>query len=374
MSADYLIVGAGFAGCILAERLASELGKKVIIVDKRDHVGGNCYDYPSEEGILIHKYGPHVFHTNSEKTRLYLSRFTDWTAYEHRVLAEIDGMRVPVPFNFNSLEALFPEARAKELERELLGLYGEGLKVPILKLRASDSGAVRELAEYVYEKVFLGYTLKQWGMSPEELDSSVTSRVPVLIGRDDRYFQDSFQAMPSEGYAKLFERLINHPNIELRLSTDFFRDPMPSADKLIFTGALDEYFGYKRGALPYRSLNFVINKFETERYQEVAQLNYPNAHAYTRTTEFKHFLNQKCASTQVTFEYPTGHVRGETEPYYPIPFEESARLAELYRKDAELLSPGVRFIGRLAEYRYYNMDQIIGVALLTFEKIARNKE
>ncbi len=368
MKFDYLIVGAGFAGSVLAERIATQLNKKVLIVDKRFHIGGNCYDYTDDNGILVHQYGPHIFHTQAKKVWDYLSQFTEWHPYFHRVLADVEGIKVPVPFNFNSLYKVFPEGYASKLEALLLEKYGFGLKVPILKLMENDNKDLKFLADYIYKHVFVGYTMKQWGLKPEEIDFSVTARVPVYTSRDDRYFQDTYQGIPQKGYTKIFEKLLSHPNIHVLLKTDY-KDIIEDIkfDKMIYTGALDTFFDKIHGELPYRSLIFDFKSYNQTKFQEVAQVNYPNSHDYTRITEFRHFLPSESNKTTIAKEYPTNYKEGLNDPYYPIPNDENHKRYELYKKEAEKLN-NVFFVGRLAEYKYYNMDQIVGVALMEFEK------
>jgi UDP-galactopyranose mutase len=363
---DWIIVGAGFTGAVLAERIATQLDRKVLVVDRRDHIAGNAYDHLGENGILIHRYGPHIFHTNSEKVWRYLSAFTSWRPYEHRVLGEIDGRLVPIPFNLDSLDALFPAREAASLTRLLIDTYGADRNVPILKMRESG-GALKGLADFIYAKVFEGYTLKQWSLRPEELDASVSARVPVRIGRDGRYFQDSFQQMPAEGYTAMFERILAHPGIEVATSTDFRSLPQSGA-KVIFTGPIDEYFGYEFGALPYRSLRFDFFARPERRAQPVGTVNYPNDHAYTRVTEFKHLTGQEADGTVLVEEYPQAHEPGKNEPYYPIPTPDNAVRLKPYLAAARALDGKVWFAGRLGDYAYYNMDQACARALALFEK------
>jgi UDP-galactopyranose mutase len=363
---DWIIAGAGFTGAVLAERIASQLEKKVLVVDRRGHIAGNAYDLEGERGVLIHKYGPHIFHTNAEKVWRYLSAFTGWRPYEHRVLGEIDGKLVPIPFNLDSLEALFPAREAAKLSALLIETYGEGKNVPILKMRESG-GALKELADFIYAKVFENYTLKQWSLRPEELDPSVSARVPVRISRDGRYFQDSFQSMPADGYTAMFARILNHPNIEVATSTDFRALPERGAN-VIFTGPIDEYFDYQFGALPYRSLRFHFTARDVRQAQPVGTVNYPNDHAYTRITEFKHLTGQECDGTVLVEEYPQAHEPGKTEPYYPIPTPGNARKLQPYLDAARALEGKVWFAGRLGDYAYYNMDQACARALALFEK------
>jgi len=365
-----LVVGAGFTGAVLAEQIASRLGEDVLVVERRDHIGGNAYDYHDEAGLRVHRYGPHIFHTKSERVWNYLSRFTDWRSYEHRVLAEIDGIQVPVPFNFRSIDMLFAAETTRRLKATLVREYGRNNKVPILKLRQTSDSDLRKLADFIYEKVFYGYTLKQWGFSPEELGSSVTGRVPVVMGYDDRYFDDSYQAIPLPGYTHLFRKILAHPKIEVSLSTEF-NDVRASVEyqRLVFTGPLDEYFNYKLGVLPYRSIRFSRLSYEQEQFQAVAQVNYPNQHEYTRITEFKHLTGQKCPKTSVAYEFPEPFEPRRNEPYYPIPKRETRDLYGSYAAMANSLPESVYFVGRLADYKYYNMDQATGRALTLADQI-----
>ncbi|MDD3181758.1 MAG: UDP-galactopyranose mutase [Alphaproteobacteria bacterium] len=371
MSVDYLIVGAGFTGATLAERLAREAGRKVMLVDRRPHIAGNAYDEGDDHGLLVHRYGPHSFHTNSDNVRDYLSRFTTWRPYEHKVLGKIDGMLVPIPFNLNSIEALFPAAKAKLLTDELVAHYGMGVKVPILKLRQNQSPVLHELAEYIYEKVFLHYSEKQWNMNPEALDPAVTGRVPVHISRDDRYFQDSFQCMPCDGFTALFKKMLDHPNIELCLNTDFADVRSVKAGRIIFTGPIDEYFDYAHGVLPYRSLRFDFQNKPVEVFQPTGTVNYPNDEAYLRVTEMKHLTGQKAADTTLIYDYPQDHIWGQTEPYYPIPGPDSRARIAPYVELEQRHKDKVLFAGRLGKYQYYNMDQACASALALYKILAK---
>lgn len=367
MKYDYLIVGAGLAGSVLAERIANELNKKVLLIDRRSHIGGNCFDYIDEYNIQVHKYGPHIFHTNNKKVWDYVSRFTDWHIYFHTVLAVVEGKKVPIPFNLNSIYKLFPKKYAERLEELLIERYGYGIKVPILKLLENSDGDLKFLADYIYKNIFLGYNLKQWGLKPEELDRSVSGRVPVFVSQDDRYFQDTYQGIPVKGYTSLIGKMLSNPNIELRLNTDFKSIAAENiSEKTIFTGMLDEYFNYEFGELPYRSLDFEMKTFDYPQFQKVAQVNYPNNYDFTRITEFKHFSDAKNSYSTIAIEYPTEYKNGVNEPYYPIPNPENGLLFDKYKKEAENLKGKVYFLGRLAEYKYYNMDQIVGVALSLF--------
>ena len=358
---DCLVVGAGFSGAVMAERLARLHERKVLLIDRREHIGGNAYDYPDTLGILAHRYGPHIFHTNSTKVWHYLSQFTSWRPYEHKVQAHIDGQIVPLPFNLNTLQQLFTDTQADALQQKLIAAYGYGSKVPILKLREQADPALRDLAQFVYEKVFLGYTTKMWGLTPEQLSPAVTARVPVLIGHDDRYFQDTYQSMPLHGYTALFENLLDHPHISVQTGVDFFELRQNiSAKQIFYTGPIDAYFDYCYGKLPYRSLEFVHQQLpEQEQFQPTGTMNYPNNHAYTRITEFKYLTGQNLPGTSIVTEYP----RAEGDPYYPIPNDDNEALYKRYQALASLES-NVQFVGRLARYRYYNMDQCVAAALV----------
>jgi UDP-galactopyranose mutase len=352
----------------LAERIATQLDQKVLLVERRHHVGGNAYDYYNEHGILVHKYGPHIFHTNSRKVWNYLSRFTEWRPYYHHVLAVVEGKKVPVPFNLNSLSKLFPSRYAEKLEDLLLSQFGFGQKIPILQLREDASGELRHLADYIYRNVFEGYTKKQWDLQPEELDASVTARVPVFVSRDDRYFQDTFQSMPRQGYSELFRRMLDHPNIKVLLNTDY-REVVGDIhfNRMVYTGPVDAFFDHVHGELPYRSLRFEHATLDQPSFQEVGTVNYPNEHAFTRITEQKYLTGQSLGRTTIMTEFPEKYIRGVNEPYYPVPQESSQTRFSLYKHEVERLQGSVLLAGRLADYKYYNMDQAVARALHLFE-------
>lgn len=378
---QYVIVGAGFAGAVLAERIASQLNEKVLIVEKRNHIGGNAYDGYDDQGILIHQYGPHIFHTRSKDIWEYLSLFTEWNLYHHQVLGEIDGQKVPIPFNLNTLHKVFPESIAVPLEKKLIGRFGYNVKVPILKLREADDEDLKFLADYVYEKIFLHYTVKQWGVKPEELNPAVTGRVPIYISRDDRYFQDPYQGMPKKGYTKTFEKMLNHSNIHIMMNTDYKEildvDSQSGKmkvfgqdfnGKLIYTGRIDELFGYEFGELPYRSLHFAFESLNQSQYQPVGTVNYPNDYDFTRITEFKHLTGQESQNTTIVKEYPQDydrHKKGQDVPYYPIQNDKNQALYNRYKEKAKAMEQLI-LVGRLAEYRYYDMDAVIAMALKVF--------
>ncbi|WP_102959090.1 UDP-galactopyranose mutase [Mangrovicella endophytica] len=359
---DWLVVGAGFAGSVIAERLASQLDAKVLVIDRRPHIGGNAYDRLDDAGILIHQYGPHIFHTNSDAVFDYLSQFTRWRPYEHRVLAEVDGQRVPIPINRTTINRLYGLSLSTDAEAEA---FFAARAEPIEKIKTSEDVVVASVGRELYEKFFRGYTRKQWGVDPSDLDKSVTARVPTRTNTDDRYFSDTHQAMPADGYTRMFERMLDHPNITVRTGIDFdqIRD-IVTYQRLIFTGPIDEYFRYVYGRLPYRSLSFKHVTLDTEWHQSVAVVNYPQTQDYTRVTEYKHLTGQSNSRTSLTYEYPTA----DGDPYYPIPREENQAIFRKYQALARS-HPDVHFIGRLATYRYYNMDQVVGQALATFKRI-----
>lgn len=362
---DYLIIGAGFAGSVLAERLASQADARVLIVDRRNHIAGNAYDYYDDAGILIHKYGPHIFHTNSEKVFEYLSRFTDWRPYEHRVLTSVDGQLVPMPINADTLNRLY----GLNLTCHDVDAYLAKVAEPRENIRTSEDVVISRVGRDLYEKFFRNYTRKQWDLDPSELDASVTSRVPVRTTRDDRYFTDKFQAMPLHGYTRMFAKMLDHPNIRVMLNTDYadIKDEFEFRE-LIFTGPVDEYFDYCYGKLPYRSLHFEHQTHDKQVYQSAAVVNYPNEQPYTRVTEFKYLTGQDHVKTSIVFEYP----RSEGDPYYPIPQPKNAELYASYKRLSEAL-PNVHFAGRLGTYKYYNMDQVVAQALTLFEKLGAKR-
>lgn len=358
---DYLVVGAGFAGSVLAERLARGSGRSVLIVDKRPHIGGNAYDRYDDQGLLIHVYGPHIFHTNSREVFDYLSQFTAWRQYEHRVLASVDGQLVPIPINLDTVNRLYNlNLRSSDLEA-----FFDSVAEKKERIKTSEDVVVARVGRELYEKFFRGYTRKQWDLDPSELDASVTARVPTRTNRDDRYFTDTYQAMPLHGYTRMFENMLDHKNIRIMLNTDY-RDIVRFVPfrEMIYTGPVDAYFDFRFGKLPYRSLHFRFETHDQERFQPVGTVNYPNEHLYTRITEFKHLTGQRHAKTGLVYEYP----RAEGDPYYPVPRQENY---DLYKRYQQLVAetPNVHFCGRLATYKYYNMDQVVAQALTLYGKI-----
>jgi len=365
---DYLIVGAGFAGSVLAERLARGSNKKVIICDKRQHIGGNAYDHYNEDGILVHKYGPHIFHTNSREVFEYLSRFTEWRPYQHRVRASVDGQIVPIPINLDTINALYGlNLTSFEVED-----FFKRVAEPCEQIRTSEDVVVNAVGRELYEKFFRNYTRKQWGLDPSELDASVTSRVPTRTNRDDRYFTDTYQAMPLHGYTAMFEKMLDHPNIKILLNCDYreIQREIPYRE-MIYTGPVDSFFDYCYGKLPYRSLEFKHETHDKPTFQSAPVINYPNEQLYTRVTEFKYLTGQEHSKTSVVYEFP----QAEGDPYYPVPRKENANLYAKYQALADETT-GVHFVGRLATYKYYNMDQIVAQALTVYAKMvsAKRKE
>jgi UDP-galactopyranose mutase len=365
---DWLIVGAGFAGSVLAERIATVRRERVMLIDRRPHIGGNAYDHRDAAGVLIHRYGPHIFHTNSKQVFDHLSRFTSWRPYEHRVLANVrspatgEPMLVPIPINLDTINRLYGLSLSESEVEAWMAARAEA--VP--EIRTSEDVVVSKVGRELYEMFFRGYTRKQWALDPSELDRSVTARVPTRTNRDDRYFTDSHQAMPAEGYTRMFERMLANPNITLRLGVDYrqVRHQVPHR-RLIWTGPVDEFFGFRHGKLPYRSLRFEHRTLEQERFQSVGTVNEPSEGVpYTRVSEYKHMTGQVHPCTSITYEYPSA----EGDPYYPIPRPENQVLYKKYEALADA-TPDVWFVGRLATYRYYNMDQIVGQALATFQRI-----
>jgi UDP-galactopyranose mutase len=363
---DYLIVGAGFAGSVLAERLASGSGKQVLLVDRRPHIGGNAYDTYDDAGLLIHSYGPHIFHTNSKEVFEYLSRFTAWRAYEHQVLARVDGQLVPIPINLDTVNTLY-NMNLKPSEVEA---FFASMAEPRDPVRTSEDVVVSKVGRELYEKFFRGYTRKQWDLDPSELDASVTARVPVRTNRDNRYFTDTYQAMPLHGYTRMFQKMLAHPRIHVMLNTDY-RAVIGSIPfgKMIYTGPIDAFFDYRFGKLPYRSLEFRHETLDQETFQPVGTVNFPNEQPYTRITEFKYLTGQRHSKTSIVYEYP----RAEGDPYYPVPRKENAELYHQYQGLAAAM-PEVLFAGRLATYKYYNMDQVVAQALATYRKLAKEEQ
>lgn len=357
---DYLIVGAGLAGAVAAERLATA-GHSVLVVEKRNHIAGNTFDYFNSDGLLVHKYGPHIFHTNSKEVFEYLGNFTPWRPYEHRVLASVDGQMVPIPINLNTINQLYGLQLSNVQVDEFLSQQAEARE----HIRTSEDVVVSKVGRDLYEKFFKGYTRKQWGVDPSQLDASVAARIPTRNNRDDRYFTDTYQAMPLFGYTKMVETMLDHPNIKVMLNADYkeIENSIPFRT-MIYSGPVDYYFDYCYGKLPYRSIEFKMETLETEKFQSTGTINYPNEHLYTRITEFKYLTGQKHPKTAIVYEYPTA----EGDPYYPIPCPENNVLYKKYQALAAEM-PDVFFTGRLGTYKYYNMDQVVAQSLALCKKI-----
>lgn len=380
---DSIVIGAGAAGSTVARKLAEEGKRKVLVIEKRSHIGGNCYDKSDRHGIMIHEYGPHIFHTNEEEVYTFLSRFTDWHLFGHEVVANVHGELIPVPFNLNTLHKVYGKEKADELEEILIREYGEGSRVPIMQLRENPNPEIKAIADYVYENIFLHYTMKQWGQTPEEISPEVTARVPVLISHDNRYFQDKYQGMPKDGYTVMFEKMLDHPDITVKMGTDCKDHLTFSEDKVLFegeeftgeviyTGAIDELFSYEYGHLPYRSLNFKFEHYDKESYQGRSVVNYTVSEDFTRITEFKYLTGQeKTDGTTIVKEYSFAYTGAEGEiPYYAVINDENNAL---YQKYADKVQPldNVYLLGRLAEYKYYNIDAIVKKALQLADTIRR---
>lgn len=380
---DCIIIGSGIAGAAAARVLAEEQGRKVLVLEKKHHIGGNCYDGKDEYGILVHWYGPHIFHTGNEEVYEWLSRFTDWYAFGHEVVARVGDKLLPVPFNLNTLKMVYGEEKAAVLEKKLVDTFGFGARVPILKLREQQDEDLRAIADYVYENVFLRYTMKQWGQTPEEIDPAVTGRVPVVISYDNRYFGDKYQGMPRDGFTPMFEKMLAHPNIEIRTNTNA-KDALVISEKegkvllegqefhgtVIYTGPVDELFDCRFGRLPYRTLRFDFEHYDRPDYQGHSVVNYTVSEDYTRITEFKYLTGQKADSTTIVKEYPFAYTGAEGEiPYYAIMNEENNAL---YQKYADLAAqiPDFHLLGRLAEYKYYNIDAMAAKAIALARSLA----
>ena len=381
---DSVIIGAGVAGCVAARDLA-ESGRKVLVLEQRDHIGGNCYDEKDEHGILIHKYGPHIFHTKEQKAYDYLSRFTDWYAFGHEVVANVHGKLIPVPFNLNTLHMVYEQEKADALEKKLIDAFGLESRVPILKLREHEDPEIREIADFIYENIFLHDTMQQWGQTPEQIDPAVTGRVPVLISHDNRYFQEPWQGMPLHGYTLMFEKMLDHENITVEIGVDArsrvtFSEGSVSLDgqaftgDVIYTGPLDELFDCRFGRLPYRSLRFDFEYYDKPDYQGHSVVNYTVSEDFTRITEFKYLTGQQAEGTTIVKEYPFAYTGAAGEiPYYSIANEANQKLYEQYRGLVEHI-PNVWLLGRLAEYKYYNIDAMVLKALELTDKIKKDKE
>ena len=367
MNRKILIVGSGITGLTLAERFAAQ-GDNVQIVEKRNHIGGNCYDYINEDGILIHNYGPHIFHTDYEEVWKYLSQFTKWIPYEHKVLGFIDGKYIQIPFNINSIYSFFSNKEARRYEQKLVSTYGKNKKISILDLKKSNDQNIKFIANFVYKKIFLDYTVKQWGLKPNEIDHSVTARVPIVTSRDDRYFHDKYQGMPKDGYTKMFKRMIDNNNIKIQFNTDYkdINDEL-NYDLLFYSGPIDEFFDYKFGKLGYRCAEIEFQTLNEESYQPAAVVNYPDLKfPFTRITEFKKLTQQQGNKTTIGKEFP-----GEKGfMSWPISSKKNKKMFEKYLQEAQnLIKEDIYFVGRLAEFRYYDMDDAVKRSLELFNEL-----
>lgn len=363
-----LVVGAGFSGAVIAERIANVLDEKVVIIDKKSHIGGNSYDYKDRNGILIHKYGSHIFHTNNQRVWDYVCKFSDFNTYMHRVLALIDGIETTIPFNIDTMHKVFPESLAKRLEDKLLTTFDYNSRVPILEFTKYNDRDLTFLADYIYEKVFLHYTMKQWGKAPDEIDGTVTARVPVLISRDTRYFQDRYQGIPTKGYANLISNMLKNHNIEVCLNTDYKYMVAKDFKRIFYTGSIDEFFNYKLGMLQYRSVNFKLEEYNTEFYQKNSVVNYPNNYDFTRIHEYKYYQNEQTHKTVIAKEYSQNYVYGENDRYYPVINDDNLSIYNNYLECAKDY-PELYFLGRLGDYKYYDMDKAILRALNLFDEL-----
>lgn len=384
MSYQAIVIGAGLSGAVMAERMASQLGWKVLVLEQRDHIGGNCFDEYDEHGVLVHRYGPHLFHTDNKEVWDYLSQFTEWLSYEHRVLSRIDGQLVPIPFNLTSIERCFPADKAAAMIEALRTRFGDGARVPILELRKEAHPLLGELADFIYQKAFVNYTCKQWGVAPDKISPEVTARVPVVVSRDDRYFTDSWQAVPAAGYTAMFERMLAHPLIDVRLSTPMLQRVSLDWEKkvilldgdvfngpAIYTGMIDALIPDNPEPLPYRSLRFEHQHIKQAQFQPVATVNYPNEEPYTRITEFKHLTGQLKPDTSIVTEYPCDYLSEYgLEPYYPVPQDFTVNRYLLYKDTLEKIK-NLFLLGRLAEYKYFDMDDIVANSLGKFRVFDR---
>ena len=363
-----LVVGAGLSGAVLANLIANNLNEKVVVIDRRSEIAGNIYDYQEQQtGITVHKYGPHIFHTNNKKVWDFLSKFTKWNYYFFKPNAVFEGHIATLPFCLSTLYDVFSSEMAQRIENKLIANYGYGKKVPILELKENNDNDLKFIAEYIYENMFKNYTTKQWGLAPEDIDPTVTARVPIYVSHDQRYFQDKYQGIPLNGYTKMVENILDHPNIEVRLNKDF-KDLTETFDRVFYSGAIDEYFDYKYGELPYRSLEFDVQVLDKEYYQKSAMTNYPNNYDFTRITEHKYFLDEKSNKTVISIEYPQQFKLGKNERYYPISNPQTQALYQKYKQEADKVQ-GLYFIGRLGEYKYYNMDLAVENIFKIFEEI-----
>jgi len=369
MDASNLVVGAGISGAVIANLIASERDENVLVIDKRAHIAGNCYDSRDGNGIMIHEYGSHIFHTNDEGVWNFVKKFADLNTYMHKVVAVVDGIETTIPFNFNSIHDVFPVLLAVRIEEKLLSRFKYNTKIPIMEFMNQDDADLKFLAEYIYEKVFLHYTEKQWGLSPKEIDGAVTARVPVYISKDNRYFQDKYQGIPIGGYTKMIEKMLDHPRIKVDLNKKFedVKD-IKKYSRIFYTGPIDELMGYKHGQLPYRSVNFKMETHDVEYYQSNAVVNYPNNYDFTRIHEYKYYLKDRSSKTVIAKEYSEPFELGRNDRYYPIPGAENEKLYKKYLKAAKEKFDNMLFLGRLGDYKYYDIDKAVLRAMQVFKE------
>ena len=362
-----LVVGAGISGAVISNLISSK--EDVVTIDVSDRIAGNCFDYRDENGIMIHKHGSHIFHTSDEEVWDFIRRFTDFNTYTHHVVAVIEGNEIPVPFNYNSIRMAFPEQLAERIEGKLISEYIYGTKTPIKDLLEQDDADLKFLAEYIYENVFVHYTEKQWGSSSSIIDDAVTARVPVYLSKDNRYFQNKYQGIPLGGYTEMVKRMLDHPNIDLRLNTSFFDMDVQGFEQIFYTGPIDELMDYCLGPLPYRSVHFKLETYECEHYQSGAVVNYPNNYDFTRIHEYKYYLNDKSDKTVIAKEYSEDFVPGKNERYYPVPTDANRALYNKYLELAKEKFPNMHFLGRLGDYRYYDMDKAVARAIEVYREV-----
>lgn len=364
-----LVVGAGISGTVIANKYSLHKDVKITVIDRLDHIAGNCFDYRDENGIMIHKYGSHIFHTSEKDVWNFLRQFTGFNTYMHRVVAVIEGNELPIPFNFNTIQMAFPKTLADRIEYKLLSKFQYGTKIPIKDFMEQDDEDLRFLAQYIYENVFLHYTEKQWGKDPSQIDGAVTARVPVYLSRDNRYFQNTYQGIPLEGYTAMIQKMLDRPNIAVKLNTDAKEYDFSQYDEVFFTGAIDELMDYQLGQLPYRSVHFELETYDREHYQSGAAVNYPNNYDFTRIHEYKYYLNDKSSKTVIAKEYSEDFVPGKNDRYYPVPSDENTSLYNRYLALAKEKYPNVHFLGRLGDYRYYDIDKAIKRALDLYREL-----
>lgn len=362
-----LVVGIGFSGAVIANLIAENLKEEVILIDKKDHIAGNCFDYLDKNGIMIHKYGSHIFHTSNDEVWKYLNRFSNFNQYMHKVHAIIDGIETTIPFNFNTIYDVFPKTMAEQIELKLLKKFEYNSKIPILEFQNQKDKLLKFLADFIFEKVYAQYTIKQWGLNPKDIDKTVTARIPIYLSKDNRYFQDKYQGIPCDGYTKLISNMLDNKNIKIELNTDY-KNIDKNFNRIFYTGSIDEYFNFEFGQLEYRSVNFKLEEYNMEFYQKNSVVNYPCNYDFTRIHEYKHYLKNKSDKTVIAKEYSENFQLGKNERFYPILKKENITLYKKYLKRAKTLK-NTYFLGRLGDYQYYDMDKAIYRAMEVFNNI-----